>query len=71
MKNFSWHLSQFFDSLLYKRWCKKEANIMMPERSLLFCIHFIESNLQGFKDLKIQIYSEINMELWVLFSSGI
>lgn len=44
---------------------------MMPERSLLFCIHFIESNLQGFKDLKIQIYSEINMELWVLFSSGI
>lgn len=59
----------FFDSFLCKRWCKKEANMMVLERSSLFCIHFTESNLQDFKDFKIQIYSEINMKLWVLFSS--
>lgn len=45
--------------------------MMMLERSSLFCIHFTESNLQGFKDFKTQIYSEINMKLWVLFSPNL
>lgn len=69
-KGFLFILVIFFDSLLCKRQCKKEADMMMLGRTESN-LHPTESNLQGFKDFKIQTYSEINMKLWVLFSSGI